>query len=373
LLPLPSSSSTQLLGHVRSGTHFSLGLTLSSHSKVPVRIVSAALTGSQVFAAPLAASQLEVQLGLGSGSGSGSGAAASGGAAAITSDLAALVLAAAATAATAPAPAAAGGGLVLAPRDELRLLLTGTASPSGAAPADAAAASSGAVLALGALTLGWRAAGMEHTAYYSLQLPHVAVHCPPIVVDLVLPGPPAGSSTSASSAAAPAPAAAAPGHLSFGLRLSNRSHHFLSLEAAAFIPGSIPAAPATPSPGAELLPALPHVALQPGTPSSQTLELLPGAVKTARFACALPAPPPGSAPHAARSYALPSITLRPLEPRGAAQPPTFPPPMAPPQAAASSDGSAAPSYQPVLLGVQQDAAIPVRMMLAVGLPSYTQG
>jgi hypothetical protein len=146
----------------------------------------------------------------------------------------------------------------------------------------------------GALTLSWRACGGGEAAVASIAhpLPRVAVHTPPLRLQITYPQSPTAGV-----------------RCTLSLQLTNASAHFHAVEVAATAPSSLPpqgqvvagpsgaaARPVAPSPSLLPVPALELVGY-----ARYIVELLPGASKTVSF---------GLMPHAEGHAALPRVTLR---------------------------------------------------------------
>lgn len=144
---------------------------------------------------------------------------------------------------------------------------------------------------LGSLELLWSSSSGGTAQSSQLSLPAVVIHDPPITCDLTLPF--AGSSSRES--------------LSLGVRLTNKTVHFVALEAAAYAPGSL--ATAGSSRGDATL-SLPPLAAAP--PMAFSIELLPGASKSVSLALPLRSLEGYTGP-----VALPGFTLRAIEASGA--------------------------------------------------------
>ena len=146
---------------------------------------------------------------------------------------------------------------------------------------------------LGQLDLTWAPHGVNALPRRTrLQLPRVAVHDPPVTCDLTLPLVTASTRDT----------------VSLSVRLSNRTAHFVALEAAAYAPNTLAIAGARSSD--TITAALPPLAAAP--PTAFSVELLPGASKSVSIALPLRALAGYSGP-----VALPGFTVRVIEASGA--------------------------------------------------------
>ncbi len=144
---------------------------------------------------------------------------------------------------------------------------------------------------LGSLELLWSSASGGTAQSTRLSLPAVVIHDPPITCDLTLPF--AGSSSCES--------------LTLGVRLTNKTVHFVALEAAAYAPGSLATAGSS---RGDATSSLPPLAAAP--PMAFSIELLPGASKSVSLALPLRSLEGYTGP-----VALPGFTLRAIEASGA--------------------------------------------------------